>query len=87
MSSDVPQVPLKKGGGVFCRIISVLFWDLFSLLAPWLLGVLAFRLLGFSASCWFMRLLVAFWFGLLASSAFPVPLPTPGCFFLQSTPI
>ena len=29
-------------------------------------------LLGFLASCWFMRLLGAFWLWLFASSAFPV---------------
>ena len=42
--------------------------------ASWLLGFLASRLLGFSAFYWFMRLLVAFWLWLFASSAFPVPL-------------
>ena len=41
-----------------------LFFSFF-LLASWLPG--------FSAFCWFMRLLVAFWLWLFASSAFPVP--------------
>ena len=41
-------------------------------MASWVFSFLASGLLGFSAFCWFMRLLVAFW--LFASSAFPVPL-------------
>ena len=41
----------------------------------WLIiGFLACRLLGFSASCWFMRLLMAFWLWLFESFAFPIPL-------------
>ena len=39
----------------------------------WLLGFSASWLLGLSASCWFMRLLVVFWRWLFACSAFPVP--------------
>ena len=41
---------------------------LFDFLASWFL---ASRFLGFSASCWFMRHLVAFWLWLFAFSAFP----------------
>ena len=53
-------------------IVFRFFVGFFSLLASWLFGLLASGLLGFSAFCWFMRLLVAFL--LFASSAFPVPL-------------
>ena len=52
---------------LFIYLFSYLFFAFrFWLLASWLLG--------FSASCWFMRLLVAFWLWLFAVSAFPVPL-------------
>ena len=42
------------------------------LLAFRLLGFSPVWLLGFSSSCWFMRLLVAFWLWIFASSAFPL---------------
>ena len=59
----------------FCfRLLGFLPFWLLGFLAFRLLGFLASRLLGFSSFCWFMRLLVAFWLWLFASSAFPVPL-------------
>ena len=53
----------RSNGGVSILGVFFLFLCFFSLLAFWLLG--------FSASCWFMRLLLAFWLWLFHISFIP----------------